>query len=340
MARFIYKVLFYLAVCVLFTSGIIYLGIVLKPAYFLGAPTDYVLARYQYSKAASPSPFTNIIIGDSRGNSDIDPRILGNNWLNLAIPGSEATEGYFTLKHFLRNNKVDTLIMFYGYEGLSEGITYFEERTIPWRFPTKCEVRSFEEVETSIDQNIHGNSSVSRIKLLFKQAKRHLKYMHFPLAFQKTFVDGVMQLTEPSTITKTTVVLNTVKGSYGHINFGKSDSCSTISLENLDQPFKPKPIQFTYLDSVLYLAAQHQIHVYLVIPPLNQATYNVFKNSNYYKTAIPHFKQVIDKHPALQLISEPASLPNSLFGDALHLHKKGTVIYSEYLKRILRNKKD
>ena len=120
MKQFLIKTALYILVTVFLSGTIIYLFISQKPEFFLGPAVDYFQCQYQYGQIKKQTGFSNIIIGDSRGNACVNPRQLGEKWINLCIPGSDFFEAYLTLKRYLQHNTVDTLIMVYGMGYISE----------------------------------------------------------------------------------------------------------------------------------------------------------------------------------------------------------------------------
>src|SRR5690349_14577975 len=107
MNNFIIKAIKYLVITMLLSGLIIYVFLLTKPAFFLGAAVDYYYCTYQYDQINKKTEYTNIIMGDSRGNAAVNPKVLGDKWINLSIPGSDLFEGYLTLKKYLANNKID-----------------------------------------------------------------------------------------------------------------------------------------------------------------------------------------------------------------------------------------
>jgi hypothetical protein len=76
------------------------------------------------------------------------------------------------------------------------------------------------------------------------------------------------------------------------------------------------------------LAAEHDIAVYLINPPMNQASFNTY-NKSLYESTINQFLQGLQKkYPRLCVLQTDVWLPNTMFGDPLHVNKKGTAWFS------------
>jgi hypothetical protein len=338
MAKFIARISFYVALALLVPGLIIYLFITFYPAYFLGSPMDYYICKFQYDRI-NTSNYRNMIIGDSRGNASVNPKELGSSWINLSIPGSDLFEGFYTLKHYLRRNKVDTLVMIYGLDYLEGGSPFFNLRTVPFQFVTPKELHDLGLVERQFGLAFHDSAITGKKDLLLHEFSRKLRYDHFPLAYRATFVDGLTALIQSSDYTeeKSREIEGLLKTDLGHLNFGLADSNNAVFLGDRDRRFRADPFNLAYLDSAMALTAKNNIVTYFIIAPMNRSTWLYYKNSILQSTVNVFLNELAAKYPRMQLIREPVFLDNSYFGDALHVNPRGTAIYSTNLRRFLSN---
>jgi hypothetical protein len=336
MARFIKKLVIYIGLVTLLPGLALCVLIKLYPAYFLGGPIDYYISRFQYGRIDSAN-YKNIIIGDSRGNASVAPKTLGDSWINLSIPGTDFFEGFYTLKHYLQKNKPDTIILIYGLDYVERGSQFFNLRTIPFQFITPNELNDLDKVEKKFGFAFHDSSVVGAKHLFTYQLSRKLRYDHFPLSYRETFTDGLSTLLNksPETEKRSREIEARLSKDLGHLNFGLADSDNTVSIGDRDRSFNPEPINLVYLDSIMTMAKNHNIQTWLIIPPMNKASYQQYKNSNLQTTVGLFFKGLAAKYPQLHLIREPEMLDNALFGDPEHLNPKGTTLYSDTLRRQL-----
>ena len=337
MARFIKKLFLYIGLVILVPGLAVYGLIKLYPAYFLGAPVDYYLSKFQYGRIDSAN-YKNIIIGDSRGNASVEPKTLGSSWINLSIPGTDFFEGFYTLKHYLQKNKPDTLILVYGLDYVERGSQFFNLRTIPFQFIRPDELSGLDRVEKKFGFAFHDSSVIGAKHLFTYQLSRKLRYEHFPLSYRETFIDGLSTLLNksPDIEKRSREIEARLREDLGHLNFGHADSDNTVSIGDRDRSFNPEPINLTFLDSIMTVANKDNIVTYLIIPPMNQASYLRYKNSTLSGTADSFFSGLTGKYPQLHLIREPQFLDNSFFGDAEHLNPKGTRLYSAALRQLLK----
>lgn len=330
MNNFIINTVKYLAITLLLSGLIIYIFIVTQPAFFLGAPLDYYYCTYQYEQINKKTTFTNIIIGDSRGNASVNPKMLGEKWVNLSIPGSDFFEGYIALKKYLLNNKIDTLVMVYGINYIGEGSPYFNSRTIPFQFISYNDLTELEQVERKHKYLFHGDATEDRFDLKRNQFDRRLKLLHFPFSYRETFLDGLNSLyNSPADFPlKKGKIIQQLHDYLGYMNFGEADSNNTDGI-NGEYIFNPKPINQYYLSLIMELASKNKITAFLIIPPMNQASFNSYNRSKYDSTLNQYLKTVQNKYSKLSIVHDPVSLPNTLFGDPYHVNKKGTTIFTE-----------
>ncbi len=336
MNRFIGKTVKYLVTTFVLSALIIYIFITIKPAYFLGAPVDYYYCTYQYEQINKKTGYRNIIIGDSRGNASINPKVLGNEWINLSIPGSDLFEGYLTLKKYLLNNKVDTLVMVYGLYYLAEVSPYFNRRTIPFQFLNYDELKDLEQVEKKCKYKFHDASITGPRALSLAQYDRRLKYWHFPFHYRETFIDGLNSLwnTRADVNVAKQKVIKQLTEYRGYMNFGEADSNNTDGV-NDEFDFDLPPVSKHYFDQLMEVVAKNKITVYLIMAPINHTSFMTYNKSPFQTSVDKYMKGLQSQYPHLHIIQGPVCLPNTLFGDAYHVNKKGTAFFSAITRKSL-----
>lgn len=336
MNSFIIKLIKYLLATISLSGLLIYAFLATKPEYFLGSPAlDYFYCTYQYNQINRKTAYTNIVIGDSRGNASINPKLLGEKWINLSIPGSDFFEGYLTIKKYLLNNKVDTVMMVYGINYIAENSPYFTKRTIPFQFLHNNELSELEQVEIKYNYLFHGGATKSSFDLKLGQFERKLRYLHFPFSYRETFLDGLHSFikSQADDNTNRKRILTQLSDYHGYMNFGDADSNNVDNI-NGDYIFNPKPINQYYLDQILKLASEKKIAVFLIIAPMNQASFTSYSGSKFEASVNQYFKTLQTKQPNL-LLETPINMPNSMFGDLYHLNKKGTTVFTEIARNEL-----
>lgn len=268
----------------------------------------------------------NLIIGDSRGMSGINPETLSEKYINLSIGGATFFEGLHTLKRvILGNNKIDTLILCYGqfhYE-LSDVLN---ERTIPFNFVNYKELSELNKIENKTNQCIdsrHTGRPTSKMLLT-----RFLLLSRNPFVYQNTFIDNLKNNYVSSGIVN---MIESLKQNKGHVLFGQEDSASLPAKEaNYINFYQNKVLEY-YLDSIFYIANKEGIKVFIISPPISQLTYNMGEKK-YFADYDNYLKSINKKHPQCNIVNYTTIYKNNLFGDPSHLNKSGCILFTKYVK--------
>jgi hypothetical protein len=275
-------------------------------------------------------------MGDSRGNAGVNPKILGEKWINLSIPGSDLFEGYLTLKKYLLNNKVDTVVMVYGLYYLAEVSPYFNRRTVPYQFVSDSELKDLEQIERKCNYIFHGGVQKSRRALQVEQYNRRLKYWHFPSYYRETFLDGLNSFctTHAEVAVQKEGIIKQLHDYRGYMNFGEADSNNTDGV-NGAYAFTLPPISKYYFDEIMKLVTKNKIAAYLEFAPINQTSFLSYNKSAFQSSVEKSMKALGSQYPNLHIVPGPVNLSNTLFGDAYHVNKKGTAFFSELTRNSL-----
>ncbi len=300
------------------------------PSYFLSSIEDYDLLHSCYGMPFKYQTKSNIILGDSRGTASIVPTALGKSYINLSIPGSNFFEGYLTLKKRVKFCKVDTVLCVYGID-FYEATKWTDIRTIPFQLPTTAELHDLIFLEYKNKQLINEKNKLNTPRLLYKQAIRQLKYFHFPLCYANGFKTNFYKLI---THQKGSYELQKYYAQLGYYQFGTKSQDSTVS--KLGKRFTPNRVNLSYLDSLFSLCTKNKICLYLIIPPINQATANSSSNQSYLKEA----GTFLSTKYSNSLLSGIQEMPNTNFGDPTHLNKEGAEFFSKKIKNCISSKKN
>lgn len=339
MAKFILKISAWILVILLTGTTIAWLAIKKIPEQVLLDPDAYFMLKHQYKMAGSQGPYRNIIIGDSRGNAAIAPKLLGEKWLNLSISGGDFYEGYLTVKHFLEKNTIDTLVMLYGISYIETGSAWFDRYTVPMQFASNEEMNDFEKVENSRKMEYHGSNRIGAVPRFIKQAQRRLLYHHIPLLYMNAASEGIFSYfkNKEEVKAKKEKMESRLTETRGHICFGDATSCAAVSITDPDRKFNQNLFQIIYLDSIMQTGRRNHTVIYFGVAPLNQGTYVGYGNSLYDRTSRDYLKKLPITYPGLHVLVDSAGLPNNLFGDPWHLNESGTLVYTQLLTERLKH---
>lgn len=353
MKKFSLKLLAYLFGVTVLLFLTIALLIKIRPEYFLGVERiDHMRCNYKYSMIKSKTNFKNIIMGDSKGAVNINPLILGKNWGNLSIEGSNFFEAYISLKYFLKLNKVDTLLMCYGVQNNFEGISsHINIKTIPFEFNSFEELLDLEKIENkegymisdayNFSTTCFGKKIISdKDYLLYKQYLRRLRYIHFPLSYRETFIDGLFNsLLGFHNKRQNDLTIEYMKSHLGQYQLSLTPNYSYPNMIlDLENRFKPNLVNFSYLDSIVQITNKNKIFTCIILGPINKGTNNKFLGSVYQQSLSSFINKTKSQYPSLIFLdSNPICIPDSCFGDqGGHTNPRGTTFFSNVTKSKLK----
>ncbi len=325
MIKFILKILQYIFIVCLLGYGIIYVSVLFYPGKMLGNATEYELWKYKKQLINTTySQSKNIIIGDSRVMTGLNPVVIKHNIINLSLSGTTPFEGCATLKQFLQHNKIDTLIIGYGIFHYIES-DVLEKWTLLYQFNTIQEVNSLENVERIKHITLDNQSPGLQLYL-----GRKATYYHSPINLRQTFIENLKQSDYKLFIIKQ------LKETIGFSNLTTADSAAgtntEVEIALKAKKFIPNPVILSYLDSISLIVKNNNIKTFLLIPPINYASYKMLTSTLFWKQFSNFLHDLQIKYPFVKIEWKNAYLPNTYFADNSHLNRKGADFLSEYVR--------
>lgn len=320
----------------LILAGTISMTLIFWPQYFRGRSSDYTIYSYQKIQMSRQTGMNNVVIGDSRGNCHFDPRRFGESWLNLSLPGSTPMEGFVTLEKYLNaGNKADTLVIVYGIDHLrSRNLGFFENLAIPHRLMDPYQLKELEDFENQNGAMFQRGDHISAMGLGYRQLARRLKYMRFPLAYHSNFSRGVRDMTvdRERTDGRSESLKKSLPSTRGFMLFGIDSSYDKPMRIRPGSQYDLNPFSRHYLGRIFELSRRHGTKVFLIVPPLNEATFAYPHAVAFLNQAHLHLENLTSSYPHVRLVTRPAALPNDCFGDDnWHFNKRGVNLYSRTL---------
>ncbi|MGI4751214.1 MAG: hypothetical protein ACRYFB_11305 [Janthinobacterium lividum] len=331
MSIFLKQVIKYIFIIFSFGYAIIYVSILVKPGKMLGDATEYEIWKLKskltdnyYSKPQ------NIIIGDSRGMAALNPTIIKHNTINLSLGGATTFEGFSTIKKFLSQNRIDTLILCYGIFHYTES-DVFENRTLLYQFNPIVDINNLEKVEKKYNITI-DNKKPS----YFLYLNRRSIYYNLPTNLRPTFLENLKQNNYHK------YIIDILRENLGFCNFGKASTATgkdrEVEIATEKKKFIINPILASYLDSIYDTSTRNHIKIAFVIPPINYSSYKTLKTTDYWKAYIKFRESLNSKYPEMEFYNKYTYLPDSYFGDPSHFNIKGSIFFSNYIKKELFDK--
>jgi hypothetical protein len=251
----------------------------------------------------------NLIIGDSRALSGIDPTKLSNHYYNISIAGSTFFEGYYQLKKILKFKQIDTIVLCYGQ-------THFEHSDYLETLMKSCRNIYSKEIISHLSNAEFATNSVYTNKnkniSTWIQIRRLLIY-YCLLNRNKKTIDIIRTFLNKQKPNDESI------SSKGHIILGQDKCAYQPNQEFLESEFKMHPIIEIYLNKINQLCMQKKIKVFFISPPISKLSY---KNDNYYKQFDKKIKE-IKKKSYIIFLNSTLVYDNNFFGDPSHLNKIG-----------------
>jgi hypothetical protein len=325
MYKFLKRSSQYILAIFLLGYAVIYFSIAARPGKMLGNATEYELWRYKKELINTRYDHTiNLMIGDSRIMTGLNPVLIGHNFINLSLSGTTAFEGYSTLKRILAHNKIDTLVIGYGIFHYLES-DVLDKWTLLYQFPTVSEIDYLKNVERKYNITLDNQQPNYALYL-----NRKATYFHVPTAFRQTFIENLKQNDYKA------FIIARMRQDIGFSNVSTADSASgtntEVELARKEKQFRPNPVVLSYLDSIYNISVGNRTKMVLIIPPINATSYRALSSTRFWSQYLNFLEQLRLKYPKMLIDNKNPYLPNTYFADNNHLNHRGYIFFSNYLK--------
>lgn len=293
------------------------------------ASWEYPMWKSKLEYISNSTSSQNIIIGDSRATAGLLPKVIDDNFYNLAVGGGTPIEGYFFLKRLLLKNTPKNIIISFAPFNL-EYADCFIGRTASFSALSKKEI--YETMSLSYDLNEDFTKYENRE---YKSKTNYYTQLSSALIYSNFFYYHTAELQGLSRNTKRPFnnyrIYNEIKSNDGFHSFGMANSSSGLNTESRKERFIPSKVMSYYLEKILELATENDINVYYINAPFNKASFqNV--SSNYIDSYNAYFKNLRNKYTNIFWYNEIYSYDNKYFGDPSHLNLKGNEKFSKYIR--------
>jgi len=265
---------------------------------------------------------TILIIGDSRAMADLVPEYLSENSVNLALGGATSIEMYYTLKKYLENNETpDKVIVMFAPFHYSVIDNYWT-RTAYFNYLT---------LEETMDLYSYAEATGSET-LLKKGYQNDL--ISYRLRTPDKFLPALINSKLFTRYESNKQIYKNLVESKGYGDFGNLNGCSELSYEtHYDKMHNTKDALLLdlYLNRLLTFLKDKNIPTTLLIPPLNESSYNGLYYG-YANSFTDYMENLKNKYPEFNIHTELNYMDDSYFGDSSHLNYEGAVKYTKELK--------
>lgn len=260
-----------------------------------------------------------LILGDSRAMADLIPEMMTDHTLagscvtNLAVGGATSIEMYYTLKNYINNNGApkNAVIMFAPFH--YSIIDNFWTRTAYFNY-----------LSISDMSELYDYAKATKSETLLKDG-----YLNDLVSLRMRFPDKYLPaLVNAKFVTRYNLnkdALSRISSDRGYGPFGTADGCDYLNYEcKYESMHKTGDAVLldVYLNRLLKLCSESGINTVLVVPPMNEASFNELHDS-YVEEFTSYLDELNIKYPAILVDGDIPCYDNSYFGDSSHLNRKG-----------------
>ncbi len=262
------------------------------------------------------SNITTLIIGDSRPNAGLNFNEIKNCW-SFCVGGATPIENYYFLKKYINSyGKPDTLFVSISPRFLTNQYAFWD-LAVRNDFYNYNEIKQISELKNKFNDTVINNC----IKLKFSLFKiNYIKY------YQADLRNNFVFLAKNKNLKLIKYIINH-RGSRPHPNLKKS--CSELNYEAGMKNFDISPLFDYYFYKIFEECKQKNIYCCFFSMPMNRSSYKKL-NEKFIEEYKNYILQVQSDYPKFKISEKIYSLPDSLFGDASHLNKKGQKYFTQY----------
>ena len=262
-----------------------------------------------------------LIIGDSRAKSSVLPAKLHEDTYNIAIGGATPIEMYYAVENYIEHNGApeNAIVIFAPYHFCD--IDNWDQ-TLYFNFLSPGEIATIylKGLRTG-DPVVSSKGRIAdMISFRLRLPSKYLAQM-----YESKFVGRKGENLEK---------FNLIREDMGYCEFGDADGDDGYTMEVNHETFDYSPLVVYYYERLIDMLEENGVNVIIAQPPINQASADVL-HQGFADGFTAYMKDVASRHPDMEVIPEICVYPNELFGDSIHVNRKGAGVYTEELKEYL-----
>ncbi len=299
-------------------------------AFTLLCPLCYMDEEYpawKYSRLAAEGrecegkSFDTVVLGDSGAMSSVMPELAKESCINLAVGGATSIEMYYCFEEYLRNHEAPktAVIMFAPFHYWH--IDNYETRTLYFKAIPLTKLP-----ELYSDAKSCQADSVWKKGLVADElsARCGLPNKYLPAINAARFTGRYND---------NKAVYGDLQTSFGYGSFGKLDGCYDESYETSYEDMEidgDAKLVTLYMQRLLRLCNEYKIHVRLLQPAVNTATFEGL-NEHYYGAYRNYIKEMSRVCDDIEYETELRVYDGKYFADTSHLTREGAIKFTEEL---------
>lgn len=283
---------------------------------------EYVMWDEEFENSEKPFiDASTLIIGDSRAKSSVLPALLHEDTYNIAIGGATPIEMYFAVENYIEHNGApeNAVVVFAPYHFCD--IDNWDQ-TLYFNFLSVDEI-----AEIYIRGLRTGDpvvASKGRIPDMLS-CRLRLPSKYLAQMYESKFVGRKGENLEK---------FNSIRDDLGYCEFGNADGDDGETYEVRHETFDYSPLVVYYYERLLDMLEANNVNVIIAQPPINQASADAL-HQEFADGLSAYMKDVASRHPDMEVMTEICVYPNELFGDSIHVNRKGAGVYTEELKEYM-----
>lgn len=281
--------------------------------------TEYVMWNEEFENSASPFiDADTLVIGDSRAKSSVLPALLHEDTYNIAIGGATPIEMYYAARNYIEHNGApdNAIVVFAPYHFCD--IDNWDQ-TLYFNFLKPSEIAEIyaKALETSDPVVARKGRIPEMISYRLRLPSKYLAQM-----YEAKFTGNKSANLEK---------FNSIRADMGYCEFGSAPGDDGWTHEVYHEYFDYSPLVVYYYERLIGLLSDNGVNVLVAQPPINQASADNMHEefSGQYEA---YMKKIAADYPDINMISDIPAYDNSLFGDSIHVNRKGAEEYTKELK--------
>jgi len=265
---------------------------------------------------------TTLILGDSRAMADIMPSEVDDETVvNLAVGGATSIEMYYTLNNYIKNNgnPGKVIIMFAPFHYTI--IDNFWTRTAYFNYLSVADMK-----------DLYSNAKAADSETLLRDGYQN-DLISYRTRFPDKYLPALLNAHFFGRYSDNSNKYRELTVEHGYGEFGTEKGCSgfnyEVSYEHMHTTGDAVLLDI-YMNRLLKLCSDSNIDTELLIPPMNESSYNALKPS-YVAEFSDYLNTLQIKYPAILVDGNIPCYDDKYFGDASHLNREGAIKFTQSL---------
>lgn len=262
--------------------------------------------------------FDTVILGDSGAMSSVMPNLIDGSCVNLAVGGATSIEMYYCLEEYMKNHEAPktAVIMFAPFHYWH--IDNYETRTVYFRaIPLAGLSELYDNARQCDAQSVYRKGYITDEI----SARCGLPNKYLPAINAAKFIGRY---------DSNAGAYGDLQGSFGWGSFGDLEECYDESYETSYHEMEidgDAKLITLYMQKLLKLCDDNGIHVRLLQPAVNTATYEGL-DERYYASYQSYIKDLAASCPQMEYETKLRVYDGKYFSDTSHLNKMGAVKFT------------